>query len=97
MKKRQITALLAGVLLCAVIFLSGFSMWLESHHDCTGERCEICVVLHTCEKLLRDFILAGGTVSLFLSLWLQRSFGCRGFGVKEASPTLVSLMVRLQN
>ncbi len=52
--KRIVSGLLGLMLLAAVVFCAFFPA-MEAHHDCTGDDCPICSVLHLCEENLKQF------------------------------------------
>ena len=93
--KRRI---LAGVLALAALLallLSAFYVAAEADHDCTGEDCPVCALIHLCENLLRSFaavILMAAVFAAALQLSSAARFAC---GFRRMTP--VSGRVRMNN
>lgn len=51
---RAAAGALCVMLLLAVLF-SAFYIAVEADHDCCGEGCRICVCIHQCRNVLRQF------------------------------------------
>lgn len=51
-KNRITVFIIATVMLMAVVF-SAFFIAAHADHDCAGEDCPICAVIHQCESMLR--------------------------------------------
>ena len=69
---RRFSATLLAAVLTAVMLFSVFFIVLESNHDCPGEDCFVCVLLHSCEGVLRQSALVSAVLSaaaLLRSLW----------------------------
>ena len=56
---RYIAGVTAAVLL-TVMLLSAAFISAHIHHDCTGDHCPVCAMMHQCEKALHSF---GGATS----------------------------------
>ena len=93
--KRRI---LAGVLALAALLallLSAFYVAAEADHDCTGEDCAVCALIHLCENLLRSFaavILMAAVLASVLLFFAAARFAC---GFRRLTP--VSGRVRMNN
>lgn len=97
MKKKRLAALTACILLCALMIFSGLFVSLEAGHACSGETCEICMVMHVCNSLLRDLSCAGAALALCAFGMFLLAGECNICTQNEHTYTLVSLMVKLQN
>ena len=51
--KRYAAGIFALMLLVVMLF-SSFYIAVEAHHDCVGEKCEVCLAIRQCEKLLHE-------------------------------------------
>ena len=97
-KTKNTGRILAGVLAVAVLLallLSAFYLAAEADHDCTGDDCPVCALLHQCEHLLRGYAavaVAAAVLAAVLQLRAAADFAC---GVRR--PTPVSVRVRLNN
>ncbi|MBR1822998.1 MAG: hypothetical protein IJ779_02060 [Ruminococcus sp.] len=81
-----------------VIFCSSAFIIVNADHDCTGEKCSICMELAECHKTLNTLGTAvSGTLQLTLMLCIAVSL-CRII-IKSHSKhtTLISLKVELLN
>ena len=94
--KRILSGTMAALFLAAMLF-SSFFIAVEADHDCTGEDCPICAVVHQCENTLRS--VSGGpavpaiVIPLVLSCLLA-AFLYKPYLVQE---TPVSEKVRMDN
>lgn len=97
MKKNKVFSLFVCLLLCAAIMFSYIFVSLEAHHDCIEEHCQICVVLHKCESIIRDITCTGIILALSIYIFLY-SDRISNFSFKlNKADTLVSLKVMLLN
>ena len=55
--KRILAGVLALLLLLALV-LCALCIAAEADHDCTGEDCPVCALVHQCENLLRQLAAA---------------------------------------
>lgn len=92
--KRKTAGFLAVLFLTLVIFSISFTA-LETHHDCSGEDCPICLFLNACAQTLRLSLGAAGAVcasALHFLLLLKIMPAARRAAVPR---TIVSLKVKL--
>lgn len=96
-QKSRIAALMLCVLLCFTMLFSVMFVAAESSHDCTGERCHVCVELRACLSLIKSVSLTASAliVFLFAGYFIQLVF--RRAVLDTAGLTLVSLKVKLSN
>ncbi len=89
--KRTLALLLAVVVLCA-FFVVAFG----AEHDCTGENCQICCVLHTCLRLMLSL-----TVCVCTALALRKpAFDISSFSrtaLRIGHNSLITQKVKLSN
>ena len=52
---KKIISGVAAILFLAIMLFSSFYIAAEADHDCTGEDCPICAVIHQCENTLSSF------------------------------------------
>lgn len=89
--KRMLAFLLALVLLCAF-----FCIAAEAEHDCAGENCVICALLHACLRTLRLFLLCAAVFfAAGLSMLLRGAYRPVVWSVCRFSPVLQK--VKLSN
>lgn len=93
--KRILAGVLALALLLALV-LCALCIAVEADHDCTGEDCPVCALVHQCENLLRQLAAAVAAAALLAFVALlgvsAASYAC---AVRRATP--VSGKVRLNN
>ncbi|MBQ8974650.1 MAG: hypothetical protein IJ072_02865 [Oscillospiraceae bacterium] len=73
-KKRIFTVSVCAVILIALVVGAAFLVH-EAGHDCTGEGCRICAVMHVIEDNLRSFEL--GALALLCAVILASASFCR--------------------
>ena len=96
-KKKRFAAALLAFVCCAALLLSACFLAAEARHDCTGERCAICSVLHICQSLLEALGFGALIAAFSFALCaLRRTFRCSAV-CSACRPTLVSLRVKLSN
>lgn len=98
MKKH--TRLFAALLVLAVVLVmlsSAVYIAVQADHDCTGDGCQICYHITSCQQMLKQTAMTGSAVAAAAAIVyiLCSSLPCaaRLF----ASYTLVSLKVKLSN
>lgn len=97
---RRIKRILSGTmaaLFLAVMLFSSFFIAVEADHDCTGEDCPICAVIHQCENTLRsvnDGQAVQAVIVPFMLSCLLAAFLYKPYLVQE---TPVSEKVRMDN
>ncbi len=86
-----------GVAMLFVVLFSSIYVATESLHDCTGDECPICTMLHQCENNLNQ--LGDGRVHLAIAIFIATFMSLMVSlpGDHHIYPTLVSNMVRLNN
>lgn len=99
-KHKSIVNTLIAILGMAMLFVVLFSaifVATESLHDCTGDECPICTILHQCENNLNQ--LGDGRVYLAVAMMVVTLLVATttAFGNYRTYSTLVSNMVRLNN
>lgn len=95
-KKRILSAALAVsvlfVVLYSVIFIAA-----QSHHDCIGENCPICLQIQNCENTLKTLSSAAAVTAVsaifYVAFFIIRTYNTRPF----VSSTPISLKVELSN
>ena len=93
-RKRILSAALAVsvlfVVLYSVIFIAA-----ESHHDCIGENCPICLQIQNCENTLKTLSSAAAVTAvsaiLYATFFIIKTYNTRPF----VSATPISLKVKL--
>ena len=63
-KTRKILAGVLGFVLLLALVLCAACIAAEADHDCTGEDCPVCALVHQCENLLRQFAAAAAAVAV---------------------------------
>lgn len=90
-KKQKITAIVLCLFFVAVLALSLDFIAEETHHDCCGEECPICAVLHTADNILEGVKRIVGTVvafALFISVTILLKRVCFSF-LKTKTPIVL--------
>ena len=97
MKKKQMLALLACVLLCAFVAFSAAFIIAEADHECAGEGCHVCVGIEKCRSLLRGLsgALASSAVCLPPALCVISLL--KRVQIEDKTVTPVTLKVKLLN
>lgn len=94
--KRMISGIM-GFLILAVVLFSAFFLAVEADHDCEGEDCPICSVMHLCEENLHRLGSAAFSPVLIvlpaLAFFIISLFSA--FDITQE--TLVSKKIRLNN
>ena len=93
-KKRILSAALAVSVLFVVLY-SVFFIAAESHHDCIGENCPICLQIQNCENTLKTLSSATAVTAvsaiLCAAFFIIKTYNARPF----VSATPISLKVKL--
>ena len=98
MNKKNVFSLILSIILFVSLSLSACYIIIEAHHDCTGEDCEICVLLEACAETINNLgslLIISFTGFLIVSL-IKNSF-CEFYGVSFLPRSLVSLKVRIDS
>ncbi len=95
MNKKQITALLLGVVLCITLAFSYAFILTEADHDCTGEHCEICIDIQHCLSFFKTLVYAGAAVAALVFAIVFFASICSVFDASLKTITLVTLKVKL--
>ncbi|MCR4591514.1 MAG: hypothetical protein K5668_11945 [Lachnospiraceae bacterium] len=97
MKTKKLTAcIMAAMMLFAVMF-SVFFITVHADHDCTGEDCPVCAVIHQCENIIHGLGDGGAAVSAVLIPIAALSLFVSIHACFFAGDTPVSRKVRLNN
>ena len=76
--KRAISILIVGFILCFFL-CSCVVLFHEADHDCTGEHCPVCAIVHLCQAVLRSVLFSETSPVLFaFSAFLFLPFCLRG-------------------
>lgn len=97
MKKKQMLALLACILLCSFVAFSAAFIIAEADHDCVGEGCHICVGIEKCRSLLRGLAGALAASAVFLPPALCVISLLKRVQIEDKTVTPVTLKVKLLN
>ncbi len=94
---RRTAAAVVCLTMIAVILFSAFCIAAEADHDCTGEDCQVCVILHQCENILRRAGEAAAVLSAAVLpvLFTILAVLCLAAAVLQETP--VSQKVRMNN
>ena len=94
-KRKRIIIMALTLLVAFVIFYSVFFIAAESHHNCIGKNCPICLQIQTFENILKTIFPAATVTSislmLYAMLFIIKTHGTEPF----VAVTLISLKVKL--
>lgn len=93
---RRIEAYIVAIITIAFMLFSVFFIAVELHHDCSGEDCPICSVIHQCENTFKQVFSSGcvQTAIIMPILFAAVTLLITGSITNE---TLVSMKVRLND
>ncbi len=97
LKMKRPAALAAGLFMLIAVLFSALYLASEADHDCAGEDCPICSVMHQCENTLHrisDGTAAPAAAPLPAVIFL---FSALFISINHIDETLVSEKVRLNN
>ncbi len=94
--KRTLAGIM-GLMMLVIVLFSSFYVAAEADHDCTGEDCQVCVILHQCENILRRAGEAAAVLSAAVLpvLFTILAVLCLAAAVLQETP--VSQKVRMNN
>ena len=95
-KARRILAGVLGLALLLALVLCALCIAAEADHDCTGEDCPVCALVHQCENLLRQFGAAAAATALIAAAALL-CVSAASYACTVCRVTPVSRKVRLNN
>ena len=93
--KKRILSVALAVLVLFVVLYSVFFIAAESHHDCIGENCPICLQIQVYENTLKTLSSAAAVTAasaiLYVAFFIIKTYITRPF----VSATPISLKVKL--
>ena len=95
-KAKRILAGVLGLFLLLALVLCAACIAAEADHDCTGEDCPVCALVHQCENLLRQFGTAAAAAAL-LAVAALLCVSAASYVCAVCRVTPVSRKVRLNN
>lgn len=96
-KKACVPAMVLALLLAIVLLFSIGFIVLEADHDCSGENCAVCFVLHICENALQRLIVFGAAAACVLFARTCRLFVRGRYASRFHSCTPITLRVKLSD
>lgn len=94
-EKNKVIALAMVVLILATLFLSYDFILENTHHNCTGEECPICMQLEVALQLISNFKWIPVVPFMLLTAWLFIKFYVSVKQNGYIKKTLISLRVEL--
>lgn len=95
-RKKCLSVVLVAALLLT-LFVSVYLITEHADHDCTGEDCEICVILDHALHLLQQLTLTALTLLAAVLLPALLGLFCGARLSLRCLPTLTTLKVKLNN
>ncbi len=96
---RIISLILITVVLLSHLFSYAYKYHNE-HHECTGEDCQICLVLNTCEKTIEEFKIIPSTfekIIISIIIFASAFIAHKAVEVVRKQDTLVSEHIEMLN
>lgn len=95
-KKRVISVILAITFILTVLCFGVF-ITVESHHECSGEKCPVCCHISFCKSAIKTTALvvstSGAATAFYFSIFSESVFN-----IEDAvNSTLVTLKVKLSD
>lgn len=95
--QKNTIASIVFVAMLLVMLYSSFFVAKNLHHDCCGEHCETCIILHQCADNLNNIKNEFGAGVVIPLPIVMVSAGAMFYILLTASATPVSTKVRLNN
>ncbi len=99
-KRNNVTEALVAVLGMAMLIVMLFSavyVASEALHDCQGDECPVCAMIHQCENNLNQLGSMAAPLAMVIAAVFYLFVGISDSGVFHIYPTLVSNMVRMND
>ncbi len=93
--KKRMLYLAVSIFLGTALLYSALMIGLHSHHDCSGDDCPICAVIHRCEQLLSSAASGGGEAALITAFVCSAPMICAAAGFVLPRHDPVVLKIRL--
>ncbi len=94
--RKRISSVIVSALLLALL-LSALFIVLHADHECTGDGCEICALIHLCERSMRALSYALVLLACLYAVLLLPGSYTRQPAFSKGRISLILLKVRLND